>query len=156
MASTNSVKCAALIGVVPPVRVLSVNVLEKTAVTDLAAFIMTKQAVLLLPLHESPRHSRKAPPDPALAVRVIVAPVAKFAAQVVVQAMIPDGALLTLPELLPVTATERMNELLKVAVTVRAWVMLAVHVPVPLQPSPLQPPKANPFAAVAVRMTLAP
>jgi len=44
----------------------------------------------------------------------------------------------------------------KVAVTVRGWVMLTVHVPVPLHPSPLQPVKPDPAAGVAVRVTLEP
>ena len=43
-----------------------------------------------------------------------------------------------------------------VAVTLRAWVRLTVQVPVPLHPSPLQPVKVEPRAAVAVRVTLVP
>ena len=42
----------------------------------------------------------------------------------------------------------------KVAVTFRACVILTVHVPVPLHPSPLQPVKLEPLAALAVNVTL--
>ena len=45
---------------------------------------------------------------------------------------------------------------MKVAVTVRAWLMVTVQVPVPEQPSPLQPAKFEPALAVAVSVTLVP
>src|SRR5262249_44272583 len=42
----------------------------------------------------------------------------------------------------------------KVARTLRVWVMLTMQGSVPLQPSPLQPVKVEPLAAVAVSVTL--
>src|SRR5512136_2020216 len=42
------------------------------------------------------------------------------------------------------------------ALTRRGWVMVTVHVPVPLHPSPLQPAKSEFDAAVARSVTAAP
>ena len=105
MAARNSVTCRDLMDVTATVRVLSVNVLEKTAVTDRAALIVITHAVLV-PV-QAPRHSRKAPPAPALAVRVTDVPLVKLAAQVAPQ-VIPVGLLLTVPLLLP--PVERVRE----------------------------------------------
>src|SRR5215471_15709798 len=52
--------------------------------------------------------------------------------------------------------TQLDNWVLKVAVTLRACVMLTVHRPVPLHPSPLQPVKREPLSGVAVSVTLVP
>ena len=40
------------------------------------------------------------------------------------------------------------------AVTFRAWLIVTTHVPVPAQPSPLQPANVDPVDAVAVSVTL--
>jgi hypothetical protein len=45
--------------------------------------------------------------------------------------------------------------LVKVAVTERSWLIVSVHVPVPVQ-APLQPMKVEPGAGVAVSTTLVP
>jgi hypothetical protein len=59
MAVRYSVKCMALMGVTLVVRVLSVNVLEKTAVTHFVVVIVSWHEPV--PVH-APRHSRKTPP----------------------------------------------------------------------------------------------
>jgi hypothetical protein len=69
--------------------------------------------------------------------------------------LIPAGLLVTVP--LPVKPTvNRKVCAAKVAVTVVAAVMLVVHVPVPLQPPPLQPWNTFPAAALAVSVTAVP
>src|SRR5262249_24384103 len=44
----------------------------------------------------------------------------------------------------------------KTTAAVRTHVILTVHVPVPLHPSPLQPVKRDPLALLAIRVTLVP
>ena len=56
-----------------------------------------------------------------------------------------------LPDLLTVRVWLPVR--LNVAVTDWAALMVTLHVPVPEQPAPLHPPKAEPEAAVAVRVT---
>ena len=45
---------------------------------------------------------------------------------------------------------------MNVAVTLRACAIVTAHVPVPEQPSPLQPVKLKPGSATAVRVTVVP
>jgi len=69
--------------------------------------IGTAHSVVVLPAQASPRHSRKVPPAPGLAVRMTPVPLGKLAVQLPVHPSIPAGLLLTLPALLPVTVTVR-------------------------------------------------
>src|SRR5262249_48784624 len=57
---------------------------------------------------------------------------------------------------LPSPLKSRFTAIVKVAVTFRACVMLTMQLLVPLHPSPFQPVKVEPLAAVAVSVTLCP
>jgi len=89
-----SVMCTAFISVDWEVIGSSVYVLEKVAVTDLAALIVTVQ-VVEVPLHVPP-HSLKLAPEPADAVRVTLVLIAYTSEQSEPQ-LIPAGLLVTVP-----------------------------------------------------------
>jgi hypothetical protein len=70
--------------------------------------------------------------------------------------LMPDGLLVTVPlaPVVDVFATARFASVeLKVAVTLRAWLIVTTHVPVPEQPSPLQPMNWTFAPGVAVSVT---
>jgi hypothetical protein len=69
----------------------------------------------------------------------------------------PAGLLVTVP--LPTRLTVSVTggaAVVKVAVTVVLALTFRTHVPVPLQPPPLQPANVEPDAGVAVSVTLVP
>ena len=72
--------------------------------------------------------------------------------------LMPAGLEVTVPLLVPSRVTESVNrvtldEMPKRANTVVLAVSVMVHVPVPVQPPPVHPSKAEPLAGVAVRVT---
>src|SRR2546425_7020 len=118
--------------------------MAKVAVTARAALIVTVQAPV------------KVEPAADAAVRVTAVPVVKAAEQVAPHEM-PAGALVTVPLPAPDLVTVRAkDDWMKVAVTEVAAVIVTVHVPVPVQPPPLQPVKVEPAAGAAVRVTTVP
>jgi hypothetical protein len=91
----------------------------------------------------------------ATGVRVTLVPLVKFAEQVGPQ-LIPAGALVTVPVPPPDFVTLRGKvPTLKTAPTDWAADMVTTHDPVPEQ-APLQPPKTDPAAGAAVRVTTVP
>lgn len=107
---------------------------------------------------QPPLHPAKVDPPVAVAVSVTELPLVKLAVQAVPQ-LIPAGELVTVP--VPAPAFVTVNETVlgaavNVAVTVWLLVMTTVQAPVPLQPPPLQPAKADPPVAVAVSVTEVP
>jgi len=69
----------------------------------------------------------------------------------------PAGELVTVPVPAPAVLTKSGKVCrAKVAVTVCAALIVAVHVPVPEQPPPLQPVNVEPAAGVAVNVTRVP
>jgi 3D (Asp-Asp-Asp) domain-containing protein len=87
---------------------------------------------------------------------VTVVPEAMLALQVLPQ-VIALGLEVTVPEPVPALVTVRAKVCTpKVAVMPCAELIVTVHVPVPLHPAPLQPVKAEPALAAAVRVTLVP
>lgn len=106
MASRNSVICTAFASVTWAVRGSSVNVLEKVAVTDLSALIVTVQ-VVEVPLH-APPHSLKLAPDPADAVSVTLVLIAYTSEQSEPQLM-PAGLLVTVPLADPAMVVCKVN-----------------------------------------------
>jgi hypothetical protein len=132
-------------------KVTALNV----AVTDCAAFILTLQEPPV-PEH-APLHPAKLDPAFAVAVKVTVVPLLKFALQVLEQ-LIPEGALVTEPEPLPENVTDRGKlevTVLNVAVTDCAEFIITLQAPVP-EHAPLHPAKVDPAAAVAVKVTVVP
>jgi hypothetical protein len=80
---------------------------------------------------------------------------AKFAEQAVVEPevqSIPDGLLVTVPMPLPEVVTVNTSPVLKLADTLAEADRVKLHVPVPEQPPPLQPPKKLPASGVAIRV----
>jgi len=129
-----------------------VTVLKKVAVTDCAAFIVTVQ--LPVPV-QAPLHPAKLDPVAALATKVTLVPLGKFALQVPGQLM-PVGVLATVPDPLPANVTDSGKvTVLKVAVTDCAALIVTVQLPVPVQ-APLHPAKLEPVAALATKVTLVP
>src|SRR5438093_415988 len=108
------------------------------------------------PVQQPPLQPVKVEPAAGVAVSVTAAPLANVAEQVVPQE-IPAGALVTVPVPAPVllTVSEKLCSA-KVAVTVVAAPSVTEQVPVPVQPPPLQPVKAEPAAGVAVSVTAVP
>src|SRR2546428_9355959 len=109
---------------------------------------------------------REAPPPPlqplkmvpaaGAAVKVTEAPLANAAAQVAPQET-PAGALVTVPLPAPALLTVSVKDCgAKVAVTEVAALIVTVHVPLPVQPPPLQPLKMEPAAGAAVKVTAVP
>jgi hypothetical protein len=128
----------------------SVNV----AVTELAALTVTTQAAV--PAQPPPLQPAKAEPAAGVAVSVTAVPLVKPCEQVAPQAR-PAGALLTVPVPVPDFVTPSVKDDCKnVAVTVAAALIVTVHVPVPVQPPPLQPLNVDPAAGVAVNVTAVP
>jgi hypothetical protein len=92
------------------------------------------------------------------AVRVTAVPVVAVNAQAVPQE-IPVGTVdVTVPEpvVMTVSAREVAGMAVNVAVTVRAAPRVTVHVPVPVQPPPLQPLNVKLVAGVAINTTEVP
>jgi hypothetical protein len=126
----------------------------KVAVTFRACVIPTVH--VLVPLHPSKLQPVKLESLAALAVNVTLVPKSKGALHVLPQ-LSPTGLLVTVPPPVPAFTTVRGNcWSVKVALTVRAWIILTVHVLVPLHPSKLQPVKLESLAALAVNVTLVP
>src|SRR5438445_405221 len=126
----------------------------KVAVTLGACVMLTVHVPV--PLHPAPLQPPNIKPVSAVAVSVTLVVKSKGALHVMPQS-IPAGLLVTVPLPVPAFTTFRVNcTRLKVAVTVCAWVILTVHVPVPLHPSPLQPANVEPGVATAVSVTLVP
>src|SRR6185503_8569787 len=83
-------------------------------------------------------------------------PLAKAAEQVAPQEM-PVGALVTVPLPVPALVTPSVKGCrVNVAVTAVAALIVTVHVPVPVQPPPLQPENVDPVAGVAVKVMAVP
>jgi len=125
----------------------------KVAVTDLAASMVTWQ-VLPLPVHP-PLHPANMEPKEGEAVSVTTVPLTKLEEHVLPQS-IPAGLDVTLPLPVPSFATVRVGAGVNVAVTDLAasrvtWQVLAVP-----EQAPLHPVKADPTAAMAVRVTTVP
>jgi hypothetical protein len=120
---------------------------EKAAVTDFAAVIVTLQAPLPV---QAPLQDVKAPPFAGVVVKATSVPLVKDALQVPGHWM-PGGSLVTEPS--PVLVTVRVTGCVNVAVT-NWWPFIVTwQVPVPLQPPPLQPAKVNPAAGSAFSVT---
>jgi len=125
----------------------SVNV----AVTDVAALIVTTH----VPVPEQPPPLQPLNVDPAAdaAVRVTAVPLVNACEQVAPQE-IPAGELVTVPLPVPDFDMESVkDDWTNEAATVVAALMVTVHVPVPVQPPPLQPENVEPAAAAAVSVT---
>src|SRR5262245_27791616 len=109
-----------------------------------------------VPLHPPPLQPSKIEPAAAAAVSVTELPVGNEALQVFPQLM-PPGLLVTVPVPPPAFVTVRVEgTALNVAVTDLFALITTTHVAVPLHPLPLQPPKVDPVAAVAVKVTVVP
>src|SRR5262245_23485840 len=124
------------------------------AVTVVSAFKVTVQ-VVLVPEHP-PLHPVKVDPVVGVAASVTNVPLSREAEQVAPQS-IPEGSDVTVPLPVPPVLTVRVTvRRVKVAVTVVAAFMVTVQAPVPAQPPPLHPVKAEPVAGVAVSVTTVP
>jgi hypothetical protein len=124
------------------------------AVTDWAALIVTVHVPV--PVQPPPLQPLNVEPAAGVAVKVTAVPLANPAEQVAPQEM-PVGALVTVP--LPAPALLTVSVKLcwaNVAVTDWAALIVTVHVPVPVQPPPLQPENVDPVAGVAVKVTAVP
>src|SRR5262245_41185767 len=109
-----------------------------------------------VPLHPPPLQPSKIEPAAAAAVSVTELPVGNEALQVFPQLM-PPGLLVTVPVPPPAFVTVRVEgTALNVAVTDLFALITTTHVAVPLHPLPPQPPKVDPVAAVAVKVTVVP
>lgn len=124
----------------------------KVAVTASAALMVTLQ----VPVPEqAPLQPAKVDPVAGVAVRVTTVPLLKLALQVPGQVM-PLGLLLTVPVPVPARVTLKAKvTVLNVAVTDFAALMVSEQIPVPVQ-APLQPAKADPADAAAVKVTTVP
>src|SRR5207245_1168124 len=139
---------------VPALVVVRVNVMLKVAVTVVVAVTVTAHEPV--PLHPPPLQPAKTDPAAAVAVNVTAVPVLKVAEQVDPQLISPPP-LVTVPDPVPDLMTVKAKVLrANIAVTVVLAVTVTLHVPVPLQPPPLQPVKFEFAAGVAVRMTVVP
>jgi hypothetical protein len=128
----------------------SVNV----AVTDVAALTVTVQTPV--PAHPPPLQPENVEPAAGVAVKVTTVPLVNAVEQVAPQEM-PAGALVTVPLPVPEFVTLSANDdCTKLAVTAWAALIVTVHVPVPVQPPPLQPANVEPAAGVAVNVTAVP
>jgi len=129
----------------------------KVAVTVVLLESVTVQVPV--PLHPPPLHPKNVELLPAgLAVSVTAVPPLKPAEQMLPHEM-PAGELVTVPFPFPLFVTASVNWtacVLKVAVTAVLAFSVTVHVPVPLQPPPLQPAKTDPLTGAAVSVTVVP
>jgi hypothetical protein len=104
---------------------------------------------------QAPLHPAKLDPAAAVAIKLILVPLAKFALHVTGQLM-PVGVLVIEPEPLPDKLTDsRKVTVLKVAVTDCGAFILTLQAPVP-EHAPLHPAKVDPAAAAAVKVTVVP
>ena len=127
---------------------------KKVAVTPAEEVPMMKLHVPV-PAQTPPLQPAKNDPGVGAAVRVTAAPVPKMTEQVAPQ-LIPAGELLTVPDPVPASVTLTGKEdAMKLALTNNAEFRVTIHAPDPLQ-APLQPEKADPTAAVGVRVTTVP
>jgi len=127
--------------------------LLNVAVTVTAAVNATTQ--LPVPLQPPPIQPANVEPSLAVAVKVTLVPLAKFAEHVAGQLM-PAGALVTVPVPVPASVTVSVKlpvVLLNVAVTASAALIVTTQVPVPLQPAPFHPANVDPVPVVAVSVT---
>ena len=126
----------------------------KVAVTAAAAFIVTVQGPV--PVQPPPLQPVNVDPAAGVAVRVTAVPLVNAAAHVAPQET-PAGALVTVPLPAPAVVSVSVKDWsAKVAETLCAALIVTEHVPVPVQPPPLQPVKVEPAAGAAVRETDAP
>jgi hypothetical protein len=134
----------------PAFVTVSVGYASNVAVTPCGEFIRTVQ----VPVPEQPLPLQPANKEPLAgwAVSVTSEPYRNEAEQLALQLM-PAGELVIEPEPTPAFVTVSVWLALKVAVTLRATLIVTVQVPVPEQPSPLQPANVEPAAGVAVRVT---
>jgi len=146
--------------VIVKVKVCALGLRVNVAVTLRACVMLTVHVPV--PLHPSPLQPEKVDPASGVAVKVTLVPWAKAVLQTPPQ-LIPTGFEVAVPLPVPAFVTVKVKVCalglrVNVAVTLRACIMLTVHVPVPLHPSPLQPSKVNPTTSgyVAIRMTLVP
>jgi hypothetical protein len=125
---------------------------RNAAVTDLALFVATVHVFPETLSH--PLHPTKADRRPGLAVSVTVTLLANEAEQVDPQ-LIPAGLEVTVPLPRPLLLTVRLkNCRLNVAVTDFAAFMATVHVAPETELQPVQLPKTEPAAGVAVSVTV--
>jgi hypothetical protein len=92
---------------------------------------------------------------PGVAARVTTVPALNDVEQLVPQ-LIPAGALVTVPVPVPDLLTLNVNVGTNVAVTATSEVKVTVQESVPEQAAPLQPAKADPGAATAVKAIAVP
>jgi hypothetical protein len=136
--------------VTPSVKGCRVNV----AVTAVAALIVTVHVPV--PVQPPPLQPENVDPVAGVAVKVMAVPLVNPVEQVAPQEM-PAGALVTVPLPVPDVVTLSVkDDCTKLAVTVWAALIVTVHVPVPVQPPPLQPLNVEPAAGVAVKVTAVP
>src|SRR5712691_760568 len=113
----------------------------KVAVTVVAAATVTVHG--RMPMQPPPLQPANTEPVAGVAVRITLVLALKAPPHVAPQSM-PAGLEVAVPLPVPafVTVSGKVCKV-KVAVTLRAWVMVTEHVPVPPQPSPLQPAKVE-------------
>jgi len=124
------------------------------AVTVVSAVTETEQVPV--PVQPPPLQPVNTEPAAGVAVSVNVEPLRATCEQVEPQLMDP-GDDVTVPAPVPALATASVHEgRWKLAPTIVSAVIVTVHVPVPLQPPPFQPPKIELVAGVAVSVTTVP
>ncbi len=116
-----------------------------------AALMVTLQAPVPV---QAPLQPPNTDPEAGVAARPTTVPEPYWVEQVAPQ-LIPVGELVTVPVPVPAGVTVNVNRGTKDAVTVSVEFTVTVQVPVPVQ-APPQPPKTEPPAATAVRITLVP
>ena len=126
----------------------------KVAVTVVAAVTVAEQVPV--PVQPPPLQPVNVEPVAGVAVRVTEVPWPTDSLQSTPQLM-PAGDDVTEPTPVPAVVTESGYVLsVNVAVTDVVEVIVTVHVPVPLQPPPLQPLKTEPADGAAVSVTAVP
>jgi hypothetical protein len=109
-----------------------------------------------VPTHPTPFHPLNVEPGAGVAVSVTVEPLRTDCEQVAPQLM-PLGTDVTVPNPTPFLVTESVNVgRWKLAPSVTSPVIVITHVPVPLQPPPVQPLKIEYIAGVAESVTTVP
>jgi hypothetical protein len=135
-------------------RLIGGDAPSNVAVTVVAALSVTLQVPVLV--QPPPLQPVKVEPAAGAAVKVTAVPLLNAAEHVAPQEM-PAGALVTVPVPAPALLTVSVKLCTaKVAVTVVAALSVTLQVPVPEQPPPLQPVKAEPVAGAAVKVTTVP